>query len=98
MISAVTASKSVSTTTLLTMTSASTTLKPKPGTDPNFPSLSCTQKELKSICFARFNNNNNNKNKNNNNNKKKKNNNNNNKKNNNNQLYFLWVALDSIKF
>ena len=96
MISAVTASKSVSTTTLLTMTSASTTLKPKPGTDPNFPSLSCTQKELKSICFARFNNNNNNKNKNNNNKKKKKKKNNNN--NNNNQLYFLWVALDSIKF
>ena len=98
MISAVTASKSVSTTTLLTMTSASTTLKPKPGTDPNFPSLSCTQKELKSICFARFNNNNNNKNKNNNNNNNKNNNNNNKKKNNNNQLYFLWVALDSIKF
>ena len=72
------------------MTSASTTLKPKPGTDPNFPSLSCTQKELKSICFARFNNN-----KNNNNNKKKNKNNNNN---NDNQLYFLWVALDSIKF
>ena len=96
MISAVTASKSVSTTTLLTMTSASTTLKPKPGTDPNFPSLSCTQKELKSICFARFNNNNNNKKNKNNNNKKKKNKNNNN--NNDNQLYFLWVALDSIKF
>ena len=82
------------------MTSASTTLKPKPGTDPNFPSLSCTQKELKSICFARFNNNNNNnKNKNNNNNNnKKKNKNKNNNNNNDNQLYFLWVALDSIKF